>query len=315
MFPRRGLTPEAYRRITLLALAALAVIIVSGAAVRLTGSGLGCTDWPQCRQNRLVADLQFHPMVEFVNRMFTGVVSVAVILAVLGSRWRRPRRADLTWWSFGLVAGVIGQIVLGGLVVLFELSPWLVIGHFLTSMVLVWNAVVLHHRAGLLTDPHGRAIVGPRVVAPRVLGLIAVWFAGAMAVIFTGTIVTGSGPHGGDENVRRLPILFSAAARVHGSTVMGFLALTLLIAWLLRRTSAPRPVQVHMWQVIGVLVVQATIGYVQYFTKVPVVLVGFHIAGATLLWITVVRFALSTRQPVAVHVDPAPRFVAAAVPA
>lgn len=302
MSARRGLTPEAYRRITSLALAALAVIIVSGAAVRLTGSGLGCTDWPNCSQNRLVADLAFHPMVEFVNRVFTGVVSLAVILAVLGSRSRRPRRSDLTWWSFGLVAGVLGQIILGALVVVFELSPWLVIGHFITSMVLVCNAVVLHHRAGLPTDPHGRAVMGPRNVAPRLLALIGLWFVGAMAVIFTGTIVTGSGPHGGDDKVERLPLLLSSAARVHASTVMGFLALTLLIAWLLRRTPAPRRLQVRMWQVIGVLVAQATIGYVQYFTKVPALLVGFHIAGATLLWIAVVRFTLATREPMAPEV-------------
>ena len=193
------------------------------------------------------------------------------------------------------MAGVVAQILLGALVVVFELSPWLVIGHFVTSMVLVWNGVVLHHRAGLPTDPHGHAVIGPRVVAPRVLALVGVWFVGAMAVIFTGTIVTGSGPHGGDAEVERLPILFKSAARVHGSTVMAFLALTLLITWLLRRSHAPRPVQVRMWQVVGVLVVQATIGYVQYFTKVPVLLVGLHIAGATLLWITVVRFALATR--------------------
>jgi len=303
---RRGLTPEAYRRITSLALAALAVIIVSGAAVRLTGSGLGCTDWPNCTEGRLVASADSHELIEFVNRVFTGVVSVAVILAVLGSRLRRPRRGDLTWWSFGLVAGVLGQIILGALVVVFELSPWLVIGHFLTSMVLVWNAVVLHHRAGLPTDPHGHAVVGPRNVAPRLLALIGLWFVGAIAVIFTGTIVTGSGPHGGDAKVERLPLLFASAARVHGSTVMGFLALTLLIAWLLRQATAPRSLQVRMWQAIGVLVVQATIGYVQYFTKVPVVLVGFHIAGATSLWIAVVRFALATREPMAPDVRPAP---------
>ena len=299
MSVRRGLSPEAYRRITAVALAALAVIIVSGAAVRLTGSGLGCTDWPNCRQGKLVADLDYHPMIEFVNRVFTGVVSFAVILAVAGSRWRRPRRVDLTWWSFGLVGGVLGQIILGGLVVLFELSPWLVIGHFLLSMILVWNAVVLHHRASLDTNERGRDRIEPPEISPCVAALGRVWFLLSIAVIFTGTIVTGSGPHGGDERVARLPMLFKSAARLHGTTVMVFLACTLLLIGLLRRTRAPRYVQIAAWQALGVLVVQATIGYVQYFTKVPVVLVGFHIAGATLLWIAVVRFALSTRRTTA----------------
>jgi heme a synthase len=295
MSPRPGLTPAAYRRITAFALAALAVIIVSGAAVRLTGSGLGCTDWPNCRQGRLVADLDYHPMIEFVNRVFTGVVSVAVILAVLGSRWRTPRRTDLTRWSLGLVAGVIGQIVLGGLVVLFSLPPWLVIGHFALSMVLVWNAVVLHHRAGLPADDSGRAVIGTPTVSARHLVLARAWFALSILVIFTGTIVTGSGPHGGDEKATRLPILFSSAARLHGTTVMAFLALTLLLVQQLRSAGAPSGVQVAIGRVLAVLVVQATIGYVQYFTKVPVVLVGLHIAGATLLWITVVRFGLALR--------------------
>ncbi|OWY59411.1 hypothetical protein B7486_74705, partial [cyanobacterium TDX16] len=99
-------SPTAYRRITLAALLALCGIVVTGAAVRLTGSGLGCSDWPTCEDDRLVAPLEYHAMVEFVNRTITGFVSVAVILAVLGSLVRVPRRRDLTWWSLGLVAGV-----------------------------------------------------------------------------------------------------------------------------------------------------------------------------------------------------------------
>jgi ATP-dependent Clp protease adapter protein ClpS len=193
MIARPGLSPEAYRRITAFALAALAVIIVSGAAVRLTGSGLGCTDWPNCSQGELVADWEFHPLVEFANRVFTGVVSLAVIAAVAGSLRRVPRRTDLVWWSLGLVAGVIAQIVLGGLVVLFHLSPRLVIGHFLLSMVLVWNAVVLHHRAG--EDPAHPAPV--RAIGGRYLRwAVNGWFLLAMAVVVTGTVVTGAGARG-----------------------------------------------------------------------------------------------------------------------
>ena len=107
------LSPEAYRRVTLFALISLVVIIVSGGAVRLTGSGLGCSEWPTCESGRVVAPLEYHAWIEFGNRLFTGLVSVAVILAVLGSFVRVPRRRDLTWWSLGLVAGVLAQIVLG----------------------------------------------------------------------------------------------------------------------------------------------------------------------------------------------------------
>ena len=294
-FFARRLSPEAYRRVTALALSALAIIIVTGAAVRLTGSGLGCTDWPNCRRNHLVANASFHPLVEFVNRAFTGAVSVLVILAVAGSLVRRPRRRDLTWWSLGLVAGVIGQIVLGGLVVLFDLSPWLVIGHFLMSMVLVWNAVVLHHRAGLPTGEDGNAIVGRPAVTKPFERLVRAWSVIAMAVIVTGTITTGSGPHGGDEHVKRLPYLFKNAARVHGTMVMIFLAFTLLLVQQLRASGASNRVEAAIHQTLAVLVVQGAIGYVQYFTKVPVVLVALHIIGVTLLWICVVRFTLSLR--------------------
>ncbi len=111
------LSPRAYRQITLVALLSLCFIIVTGGAVRLTGSGLGCPDWPTCDGERLVAPLEYHAMVEFVNRTVTGLVSLAVILAVLGSRRRQPRRQDLVWLSWGLVAGVLAQAILGGITV------------------------------------------------------------------------------------------------------------------------------------------------------------------------------------------------------
>ena len=144
---RPSISPRAYRRLTLGALLLLAAIVVSGAAVRLTGSGLGCPDWPNCENGRLVAPLERHTLVEFTNRTITGLVSVAVILAVLGSMWRVPRRRGLIWLSWGLVAGVLAQIVLGGVTVLVDLSPPFVMAHFLLSMALLADAVVLHDRA------------------------------------------------------------------------------------------------------------------------------------------------------------------------
>jgi heme a synthase len=280
----RGITPAAYRRITTLALASLAVIIVSGGAVRLTGSGLGCSDWPRCHEDRFVAELEYHQMIEFVNRMFTGVVSALVILAVLGSLLRRPRRPDLTMWSLGLVAGVLGQIVLGGLVVIFHLSPWLVIGHFLLSMVLVWNAVVLRHRAGY----DGRA--APPLVEWRTVRLSRLLVGAAVVVLVSGTLVTGSGPHGGDEEVERLPFLVHTVARVHGAIVMAFLTLTLVTGWRLVAAGAPDAVRRRYTTFLGVLLLQAVIGYTQYFTGVPALLVGLHLTGATALWIAALGF-------------------------
>jgi cytochrome c oxidase assembly protein subunit 15 len=293
--PRR-ITLATYRRITLLALIALATIVVTGAAVRLTGSGLGCEDWPTCSENRIVAPMDdVHAVVEFVNRMFTGVVSIAVILAVLGSLVLEERRRDLTYWSLGLVSGVIGQIVLGGLVVLFHLSPWLVMGHFALSMVLIWNAVVLHHKAG---EP-----VGPRAAAlsPRLTSMTRGLVALAIVTLGSGMIVTGSGPHSGshdDELVERLPFAVGHVARIHGVTMVVFLAATVLLGLLVRPgtraagAATAADTRHDLTVLLTVLVAQAAVGYIQYFSDVPPLLVGIHVAGATSLWIAVVWFYL-----------------------
>jgi len=288
----RRISPDAYRRITLFALVALGVIVVTGAAVRLTGSGLGCPQWPTCDAGHLTphGETGGHGYVEFLNRVFTGVVSVAVVLAVLGSLRREPRRRDLTWLSIGLVVGVLAQAVLGGLTVIYELSPPWVIAHFLLSMVLLFDAVVLHTRAG---RPDGvlRPVVAPEV---RTMGAILVAF--TALVLVTGTIVTGAGPHGGDEHVRRLDFVVSDVARVHG-VAENLLLLTLLATlWLLWRTGAPSVVRRDATVLLGVLVAQAAVGYTQYFTGVPVVLVGVHVFGAVCVWVTTVRFAFGLRR-------------------
>ena len=287
------LSPPAYRRVTLFALLALTFIVVTGGAVRLTGSGLGCPDWPTCAENRVVAPWEYHAMVEFVNRTITGLVSVAVMLAVLGSLVRRPRRKDLLWLSIGLVGGVIGQIVLGGLTVLFELKPGFVMAHFLLSMVLIANAVVLHHRAGRPGGPT-RPAVGADLLT---LGRLEV--AAAALTIFLGTIVTASGPHGGDEEVERLPFLLPDVARLHGIAVALFLAVTLVVLWRLRTAGVDRAIVRRSEVLLAVVVAQAALGYVQYFTGVPALLVGFHIAGATAVWVAVLRLHLAFRTPVA----------------
>jgi len=287
------LSPSAYRRITFGATLALAFIIVTGGAVRLTGSGLGCPDWPTCASDRVVAPWEYHAMVEFVNRTITGLVSVAVMLAVLGSLVRRPRRRDLLWLSIGLVAGVIGQIVLGGLTVLFELKPGFVMAHFLLSMVLLANAVVLHHRAGRPVGPT-RPAVSTDLLA---LGRLAV--AAAALVIFLGTIVTSSGPHGGDEDAERLPFLLPDVTRLHGIAVTLFLAVTLVVLWRLRRAGVDRGILRRSEVLLAVVVAQGALGYIQYFTGVPALLVGFHIAGATAVWVAALRLHLAFSVPAA----------------
>ncbi|MCY4193837.1 MAG: COX15/CtaA family protein [bacterium] len=234
-----------------------------------------------------MAPLETHAMIEFINRLITGLVSAIVIAAVLGSHWRVPRRADLVWLSWGLVAGVLAQIVLGGLVVLYELPPALVIGHFLLSMVLLWNAVVLLWRA---SEQDGRPAGRPHWLGNAVAALTSV-------VVVTGTVVTGAGPHSGDEDAERIDVAVRDVARIHGATVVALLLALSGAVWWLRQQGAAEQVQWWGRTMLVVALAQGLIGYVQYFTGVPVLLVGAHIAGAAGLWVTTVFFWLNARGP------------------
>ena len=288
---RPRLSPPTYRRITTLALAALGIIVVTGAAVRLTGSGLGCPTWPNCEPGSLVPRdaTSSHAMIEFVNRLFTGVVSVAVILAVAGSLLRVPRRRDLTWWSLSLVAGVIAQVILGGLTVLFELAPPFVMGHYLLSAILVSCAIVLRHRAG---EPDG----GERrpVATPEVRLLTRVLLVAVSIVLVTGTAVTGSGPHGGDPDVERLGFFLPDITRVHSIAVWILLATTLWTLRLVRRGGASPQVERALRTLVAVEVGQGAIGYVQWFTGVPEGLVLAHVAGSMVVLGAAIVVALRT---------------------
>lgn len=288
---RPQLSPAAYRRISLLALAALGIIVVTGAAVRLTGSGLGCSTWPNCEPGSLVPrqETGAHGLIEFVNRLFTGVVSVAVILAVLGSLVRTPRRRDLTWWSMTLVVGVVAQVVLGGLTVLFELAPPFVMGHYLLSAVLVACATVLHHKAGEPDRGGHRPVATPevRLLAKTLLVAVAI-------VLVTGTVVTGSGPHGGDEDVGRLDFFLPDVVRIHAVAVWILLAGTLWTIALVRRGGASPVVERALWALVAAEVAQGAVGYTQYVTGVPELLVAVHIVGSMAVLITAVLVLLRT---------------------
>jgi len=274
-----------YRTICIVALCALSGIIVTGAAVRLTGSGLGCSDWPTCEEGQFFAALEFEPMVEFINRLITGIVSVAVMAAVAGSLLLRPRRRDLTRWSLALVAGVAVQAIIGAFVTKTELAYSVVAVHFLASMVLVWAATVLVERAGRPAD----AVVG--AWAPWAKWLV---LAGS-AVLLTGPVITSAGPHAGDEDVKRLPLDLAWAARLHSTTVWILCALVAWIAWTLRRHPDAR-LRRGSSDLLAAVVLQGGLGYLQYFTGVPALLVGLHVAGATLVWILALRLALASTR-------------------
>jgi cytochrome c oxidase assembly protein subunit 15 len=298
-----------YRRITEVALVLLVAIVVTGAGVRLTGSGLGCTDWPRCTDTTFTPSSDLHARIEFANRLITGLVSAAVAAAVLGSLRLRPRRRDLLWLSWGLVAGVVGQIVLGGLVVLSHLNPWLVQGHFVLSMVLVGNAMVLRHRAGRPAGYRSHPAVTPALArwGWTVVGL-------SVVVLLTGTLVTGSGPHSGHQEaepgaglearleaareVQRLPLAVHDAARVHGATMIVFLgALLWVLVQLRRHHQGHEPLHRAGTWLLTILLLQGGLGYTQYFSGVPPMLVALHILGASLVWVAALHLLLEMIDP------------------
>ncbi len=274
------ISPNAYRKVVMGAGIMLAVIVVSGAAVRLTSSGLGCEDWPTCTEDSLAPEWSFHAWVEFGNRLFTGVVSAAVIAAVLAAHFRTPRDRRLVLLAGGLVLGVLAQILVGAAVVLLELSPVSVTAHFLISMLLLANAVVLYRTAS--TTDHTTA---PGVPPWARFGHLAL----GAAVLISGTVVTGTGPNSGDVRANRLPFDLGAVARVHSVIVWAFLAATVALAVALRGIPALRRT---MQVLVVALLVQGAIGYAQYFTGVPPLLVQLHVTGSIVVWCASVWFFL-----------------------
>lgn len=286
MPPRWNVSPQTFRRIALAVVVALTLTIVSGAAVRLTGSGLGCPDWPNCTRASVVAPLQSHAWIEFGNRLINAVVTIASIGVLVAALRRSPRRRDLTLLSVGVFAGLIAEVVLGAVVVYSKLDPVVVTVHFLLGLVFLAVAVVLLDRAGR-PDVAGPAVpaVGPLAIGLARLGLVALG-----VVVTLGTVVTSTGPHAGAPDVPRYHLSLHAVAQIHGSAVEAYLALTLLLLGTLVKTGAPAPVLRRAEVLLIALAAQAAVGYTQYFSGDPVGLVAMHVAGAGVLVVAALRF-------------------------
>lgn len=286
------------------ALVLLSIIVVSGAVVRLTGSGLGCDDWPNCNDAELIDVSSVHSAIEQINRFFTFAVCIGVALAALAAWFRRPRRRDLLTLSLLMLIGVPAQGLVGAVVVWTDLHPAAVQVHLLLSMVLVSAAVFMIVRSR-------DADVGDRTLAVSVAvrRRVQVLSASTALAVVAGSVVTGTGPHAGDEEARRFfgsPDSIDGealmwATRVHSSIVWITVAIagSLLVA--VRRRSSDREVldaPVTAWFVVAVM--QGVVGYVQYAAGLPAVLVGVHVAGATaFVACTAWMLAVTTR------VDPA----------
>jgi cytochrome c oxidase assembly protein subunit 15 len=226
-------------------------------------------------------------MVEFVNRLITIFCSGIIIVIALASFIRRPFRRDLAKLAFGLIGGLIAEIVLGGITVLEKLDPPFVMAHFMLALIVAWNALVLYRRASTNEPIRHRRVTIEAVWVVRIL------LANLAAVIFMGTVVTGTGPHSGSPISKRLPFQLRAVAELHADFVLFLIGLTLATLFLLHQGRAPSDIQRTGRFLLIAEAAQAAIGYTQYFTHLPALLVGFHIAGATLLWLTALWLYLS----------------------
>ena len=292
------LTGKSYSIVCATALGSLCVIVFSGALVRLTGSGLGCIDWPNCNSTKFIDVSSGHTAIEQANRLFTGVVSFSVMAAVLLSHRRNPRRSDLVWLSWSLVLGVLAQIMIGGVVVLTGLNPYANMTHFLVSMVLIACAFMLYRRSGTASPTSFF-----RSIPRRLQGLVLATAITGIAAIVTGTVVTATGPHAGGEDAVRFGFALTSVARVHGATVILFIALIVVLAVQDRRNRSTNDLTEAISALLVVAVAQGAIGYTQYFTGVPVVLVAAHIIGAISMFIALCHLVVAPRDEVRSLID------------
>ncbi|WP_199033726.1 COX15/CtaA family protein [Glycomyces salinus] len=287
--------PRAMRVWALASLIANVGIIVTGGAVRLTESGLGCAEWPKCTSDSLVAtrEMGVHGAIEFGNRLLTWVLVAVAVGALLAAWYRRPRRMSLVKLSFGVLMIVPVQAVIGGITVWTDLNPWVVGLHFLASIGILVAATALYVRSGEPDGPVEPLV--PRAVGGLGLGLVAA----AAVTIVLGVIVTGSGPHAGDAETPRNGLDPALMSQLHADAVWLLLGLTVAMIAALHAVRAPERARRTAYLLLAVELLQGVIGYTQYYTDLPVILVGMHMLGAALLWIAVlaVRFSLRRRTP------------------
>lgn len=300
-----GAAPRWLRGIFWANLVAQVGIVITGGIVRVTGSGLGCPTWPECVDGSITPTSEqtetWHKYVEFGNRTLTGVLLLLAVAAIAGAViWRRRegvRRPWVMWLAAVPLIGTLAQAVLGGVTVLVDLHPMAVASHLLLSMAVIAACVALVQFSGEPGDPPGTPVTR---TATRYLGnaLIAV----TSVIIVMGTVVTGSGPHAGDSRTVRLDLDPRLVSWLHADVVLLFIGLLIGMLALLYVDTSSATARRRAWWVVIFAVLQAGIGYLQYFTGLPWVLVTAHLLGASLVWISVWRLRLSltrrgSRQP------------------
>ena len=280
------ITPRQFALVALVALVALTAIVITGAAVRLSGSGLGCPDWPRC-YGHVYPPLKTHALIEFSNRIVSGAVGVVVVVVAAAAWRRRPFRRDLMWLALLLPIGVVGQAVLGGYTVENKLAPGFVMAHFALSMAILVAAVALawraRERAPVAEPGDRRSVWAVRSLLPL-----------ATLVVFAGTVATAAGPHSGGatgQHIKRLTFkgadTLNWAVHVHGAIAFA-LGIAAVAVWVvLERRGANAEARRAMSWLCVLIALQGVVGAVQYETHLPTELVWVHVALASLTWLCV----------------------------
>jgi len=290
----RWWTFRRFRRIAIVTVLGLAFLTVAGGFVRLTGSGLGCDDWPNCNNERFIDVSSGHTAIEQLNRLLSGFIAVPTVLMVVGAVRLRGQGRRLVPPALGVALTVLANAVVGGLAVRADLHPVLIQSHFILAMLSIASALVAIHRSGPVAASSPDAAGVPSSLIARAWVLTVATF----LALVTGTVVTGTGPHAGDEDARRFGFDISDVARIHSISVIAAVAAALWVVWTVQQSPRLRRrfnSSLSTWMFLAV--VQGAIGYVQYFNGVPEVLVGAHIAGATALWVATTVLLLSVTSP------------------
>jgi cytochrome c oxidase assembly protein subunit 15 len=266
------------------------VIVLTGAAVRLSGSGLGCPDWPTCFHHRITGSWSLHPLIEYGNRIVTVALIVVVGATFIAALLREQRRRDLLWLSGSLILGVVADAILGAFVVYSKLNPYLVALHLLLSLSMVGIGALLYHHSKYLYGPGTRCDV-----RNEHLRRIALWLWIPFTVlVITGTATTGSGPHAGASQgqlvARRLPFALSSAAWVHSLAAVLFIGLVTGLLFAVMAKGSSTTLTIGVRRLVYVSLLQGAIGATQYLTHLPAWLVEIHVFGAIALTIGLTQF-------------------------
>jgi cytochrome c oxidase assembly protein subunit 15 len=289
LFDRFTVTTPVLRGLALASVIANVSLVVTGGAVRLTASGLGCPTWPRCTDGSYTttAEMGVHGAIEFGNRMVTFVVGLIALAGLIAAILHRPRRRDLIVIATVILLGIPLQGVIGGLTVLSNLNPWVVGLHFLGSIAVIAVAYAFWRRIGH-TEP---------AVLPRPLRTLAHLTAVASAaVLVLGVVVTGSGPHSGDHGAKRNGLDPQAVSQLHADLVFLLIGLSVALWFALRAVHAPAPTVRAAAMLIAVELSQGLVGFAQYLTQLPVLLVGLHMLGACLVWLATLGALANTRR-------------------